>query len=58
MNSVAQPSPTVITLAMFSGLITFLLALAISFLAIYTLLHTGQSILGQFAFTQFGWLMP
>lgn len=58
MNSVAHKSPAVITLATFTGIITFLLALTVLFLALHLLLHTGQSILGEFTITQFGWSMP
>ena len=58
MNSVAQESPAVIALAMFTGLIVFILAMVVIFSAIYTLLHTGQSILGEITLTSMGWFYP
>jgi hypothetical protein len=58
MNSVAQESLAATTLAIFSGLVVFLLAVAVVSFAIYTLLQTGQSILGELTFTSVGWLWP
>ena len=58
MNGAAHESPFLSTLTMLSGLIVFLLALAIVFLAMYVLLQTGQSILGNITFTSMGWSYP
>ena len=58
MNNVAQESPLSITLTMFTGLIVFILALAVVFLAIYILIQTGESILGNITFTSIGWPYP
>lgn len=58
MNSVAQESPVSITLAMFTGLIIFIVAMTVIFFAIYTLIQTGQSILGNITYTSIGWPYP
>jgi hypothetical protein len=58
MNSVAHESPASITLAMFTGLVIFILAMSVFFFAIYTLVQTGQSILGEITFTPAGWPYP
>ena len=58
MNSVAQESPAVVALTMLTGLIVFILAMAVIFSAIYTLLHTGQSILGEITPATVGWFYP
>ena len=58
MNRVAQEAPISITLTMFTGLIIFILALAVIFFAIYTLIQTGQSILGNITYTSIGWPYP
>lgn len=58
MNSVAQESPISITLATLTGLIVFSLALLVIFFAIYTLIQTGQSILGNITYTSIGWPYP
>ncbi len=58
MNSIAYESPFLSTLTMLSGLIVFLLALTVVFLAMYVLLQTGQSILGNITFTSIGWPYP
>ncbi len=43
---------------MLTGLIVFILALAVVFFAMYILLQTGQSILGNITFTSIGWPYP
>jgi hypothetical protein len=43
---------------MLTGLIVFILALAVVFFAMYILLQTGQSILGNITFTSIGWPHP
>lgn len=58
MNSIAHESPFLSVLTMLSGLIVFLLTLAVVFLAMYVLLQTGQSILGNITFTSMGWPYP
>ncbi len=58
MNSVAHESSASITLAMFTGLVIFILAMTVIFFAIYTLVQTGQSILGEINFAPTGWPYP
>lgn len=58
MNGVAHESSFLSTLTMLTGLIVFILALAIIFFAMYILLQTGQSILGNITFTSIGWPYP
>lgn len=58
MNGVAHESPLLSTLTMLSGLMVFILALAVVFFAMYILLQTGQSILGNITFTSIGWPYP
>lgn len=58
MNSVAQKSPALISLTMLTGLIVFLLALAVIFIAIVTMIQTGHSILGNITYTSIGWPYP
>jgi hypothetical protein len=55
MNSLGQKAVVSTTLATFTGLVVFILALTIIFLAIYTFLETGQSILGEITYTPAGW---
>jgi hypothetical protein len=43
---------------MFTGLVIFILAMIVFFFAIYTLVQTGQSILGEITFTPAGWPYP
>ncbi|HXV44006.1 MAG TPA: hypothetical protein VEC96_13145 [Anaerolineae bacterium] len=58
MNSLGQRPVVSTTLATFTGLIVFILALTLTFFAIYTFLQTGQSILGEITFTPAGWPYP
>jgi hypothetical protein len=58
MNSLGQRPVVSTTLATFTGLIVFILALTLTFVAIYTFLQTGQSILGEITFTPTGWPYP
>ena len=58
MNSVAQESPISHTLATWTGLIIFILALVVIFFALYTLTQTGQSILGNITYASIGWPYP
>jgi hypothetical protein len=58
MNSLEQRPVVSTTLATFTGLVVFTLALAITFLAIYIFLQTGQSILGEITFAPAGWPYP
>lgn len=58
MKRVTQESAVSLTLTMLAGFISFSLALAIVFLAVYTLLHTGHSILGEITIAPMGWPHP
>ncbi|MCK6630447.1 MAG: hypothetical protein L6R45_35405 [Anaerolineae bacterium] len=58
MNGMAHQSSLLSTLTMLTGLIVFILALAVVFFAMYILLQTGQSILGNITFTSIGWPYP
>jgi hypothetical protein len=58
MNSVAQESPILITLTTLTGLVVFILALAVIFIAFFTMIHTGQSILSNITYTSIGWPYP
>ena len=53
-----QESPVSTTLVTFTGLILFMLVLAVTFFVIYTFLHTGQSILGEISLPALGWPHP
>jgi hypothetical protein len=58
MNKVAHEAPGLTIWTTFTGLVIFMLAMGIVFLAVYTLLQTGQSILGEMHFTPHGWFYP
>ena len=58
MNSLGQRAVVSTTLATFTGLIVSILALTLTFLAIYIFLQTGQSILCEITFTPAGWPYP
>jgi hypothetical protein len=58
MNGIVHESSFLSVLTMLTGLIVFMLALAVVFFAMYTLLQTGEAILGNITFTSIGWPHP